>query len=29
MAVAFWAKALSVETGKVVQANRDKLMQQE
>ena len=29
MAVAYWAKALSVETEKVVQANRDKLMQQE
>jgi hypothetical protein len=29
MAVAYWAKALSVETEKVVQANRDKLMQKE
>jgi hypothetical protein len=29
MAVAYWAKALSVETSKVVQQNRDKLMQQE
>jgi len=29
MAVAYWSKALSVETEKVVQANRDKLMQQE
>jgi hypothetical protein len=29
MAVAYWAKALSVETEKVVQQNRDKLMQQE
>jgi hypothetical protein len=28
MAVAYWAKALSVETEKVVQQNRDKLMQQ-
>jgi hypothetical protein len=29
MAVAYWAKALSVETEKLVQANRDKLIQQE
>ena len=29
IAVAYWAKALSVETEKIVQANRDKLMQQE
>jgi len=29
MAVAYWAKALSVETEKVVQQNRDKLMQEE
>ena len=29
MAVAYWAKALSVETEEVVQANRDKLMQKE
>ncbi|HSZ58094.1 MAG TPA: hypothetical protein VK797_20695 [Tepidisphaeraceae bacterium] len=29
MAVAYWSKALSVETEKVVQANRDKAMQQE
>jgi hypothetical protein len=29
MAVAYWAKALSVETEKVLQQNRDKLMQQE
>jgi hypothetical protein len=28
-AVAYWAKALSVETDKVVQSNRDKLMKQE
>ena len=27
--MAYWAKALSVETEKVVQQNRDKLMQQE
>ena len=29
MAVAYWAKALSVETDKVVQSNRDKLMKLE
>jgi hypothetical protein len=29
MAVAYWAKAMSVETEKVVQQNRDKLMQKE
>ena len=29
MAVAYWSKALAVETEKVVQANRDKLMQAE
>ena len=29
MAVAYWAKALSVGTEKVVQSNRDKLMQKE
>jgi hypothetical protein len=29
MAVAYWAKALSVETEKVVQANWDKAMQKE
>jgi hypothetical protein len=29
MAMAYWAKALSVETEKVVQQNRDKLMQHE
>ena len=29
MAVAYWAKALSVETDKVAQANRDKLMQKD
>jgi hypothetical protein len=29
MAVAYWAKAMSVKTDKVVQANRDKLMQKE
>jgi hypothetical protein len=29
MAVAYWAKALSVETDKVVQSDRDKLMKQE
>ena len=29
MAMAYWAKALSVETDKVVQTNRDKLMKQE
>jgi hypothetical protein len=29
MAVAYWARAMSVETEKVVQQNRDKLMQKE
>ena len=29
IAVAYWAKALPVGTGKVVQANRDKAMQKE
>ena len=29
MAVAYWAKAMSVETEKAVHQNRDKLMQQE
>ena len=29
MAVAYWAKAMTVETSKVVQQNRDKAMQQE
>jgi len=29
MALAYWAKAMSVETEKVVQQNRDKLMQQQ
>ena len=29
MAVAYWGKALSVETEKLVQVDRDKLMQQE
>ena len=29
MAVAYWAKAMSVETEKVVQANWDKAMQEE
>ena len=29
MAVAYWARAMSVETSKVVQQNRDKLMQKE
>jgi hypothetical protein len=28
-ALAFWSKALSADTAKVVQQNRDKLMQQE
>ena len=29
MAVVYWAKAMTVETGKVVQQNRDKAMQKE